>query len=319
VGRSAHGTSASLWDGISWTAQKIPNPPNLSSSFAWLTSVSCTTVNFCEAVGSYTPSGEPEAEHERTLAETWNGTHWTVQFTKNPGLTTWADRLTGVSCTGPNMCEAVGYYTKPLGKVGTFAEGWNGVKWKLQTTIDPTTYTNDLNGVSCTSATDCEAVGNYTTGFRAPNMAVMEMWNGSTWQVQSTSIAGALSSVSCSSSSDCQAVGEIAAGWDGALWTAESFGTPCCNTSYPNLYAVSCPVDGTCEAVGYYYQDVPSAQFALAEVWDGSEWVFQQIPSPSGSTASALSAVSCTAVNFCEAVAPKLAEGWNGTAWTIQT
>ncbi|MGH3421717.1 MAG: hypothetical protein ACRDOD_19245, partial [Streptosporangiaceae bacterium] len=44
----------------------------------------------------------------------------------------------------------------------TLAEGWNGSKWAVQRTVRPAgTVDSFLNGVSCTSAADCTAAGNY--------------------------------------------------------------------------------------------------------------------------------------------------------------
>jgi hypothetical protein len=42
-----------------------------------------------------------------------------------------------------------------------------------------------LNGVSCTSATECIAVGDYTN--RAGNyLTLAEVWNGHVWRIQPT-------------------------------------------------------------------------------------------------------------------------------------
>jgi hypothetical protein len=65
----------------------------------------------------------------------------------------------------------------------------------------------------------------------------------------------------------------------------------------------------------------------LAEVWDGTSWRGQAIPTPKGSTDSSLFAVSCTSRSACTAVghynntAGRVvaeAERWNGTTWRIQ-
>jgi hypothetical protein len=71
----------------------------------------------------------------------------------------------------------------------------------------------------------------------------------------------------------------------------------------------------------------------LAESWNGSSWVIQPTPNPAGSSTAQLNGVSCSdtilaTTPSCEAVGQysgpngdipyPLAEGWNGTAWTIQ-
>jgi hypothetical protein len=99
-----------------------------------------------------------------------------------------------------------------------------------------------------------------------------------------------------------------------------------------SLHAVSC-VSGTaasssCIAVGNYENAITQVGLTLAESWHGSSWVIQPTPNPAGSSTAELSAVSCTVTTSCEAVGQysdpggsveyPLAEGWNGTAWTIQ-
>ena len=105
------------------------------------------------AAGSYTnSSGVGE-----TLAEVWNGASRAVQKTPNPSGSTVAD-LAGVSCTGVSACETAGSYTNSSGDVVTLAEVWNGTKWAVQATPNPSGGTeNILSGLSCTGAAACEA------------------------------------------------------------------------------------------------------------------------------------------------------------------
>jgi hypothetical protein len=68
--------------------------------------------------------------------------------------------LTGVSCTSPDTCMAVGFSTDANGVTTTVAENWNGSSWAVQDTANfASTQLNDLTGVSCASPTACMSVG----------------------------------------------------------------------------------------------------------------------------------------------------------------
>lgn len=70
-------TLVESWDGTSWT---VDASPNVGASTNWLTSVSCLSTTWCEAVGfSQSTSSSPQ----RTLVENWNGTTWTVHASPN--------------------------------------------------------------------------------------------------------------------------------------------------------------------------------------------------------------------------------------------
>jgi hypothetical protein len=216
------------------------------------------------------------------------------------------------------MCEAVGYYDDASDNQFTIGLGWNGSTWIAQATVDPTGFLNQLSGVSCPAATDCEAVGTSLPAFRGQYSALMEVWNGSTWEQQSTSIAGLLNSVSCPSATDCEAVGVVglAAVWDGTQWSVQSYPVPA-NGDSEVLYSVSCMGAKPCEAVAGYYES--TTPLYLAERW-GKLWKVQQAPTPvDAAFPYRLEGVSCVAFNFCEAVSGKIAERWNGSSWTLQS
>lgn len=100
-------TLAERWDGTSWQRQKTLNPPgNTSPSVAPdLLGVSCPVDGFCGAVGSYQPPGAIQV----SIAETWDGSTWTMQPFPVPASSFGAG-LTAVSCTSPRFGEAVGSY-----------------------------------------------------------------------------------------------------------------------------------------------------------------------------------------------------------------
>jgi hypothetical protein len=190
-----------------------------------------------------------------TLAEHWNGSSWTIKATPNPSGTRFG-RLTGVSCTSPTSCTAVGGYSttgafsadKPL------AEQWNATTWTIKTTPSPTGATfATFTGVSCTAATACTAAGGLatTTGASFPSAPLAERWNGSTWAVQATTNPSStgFGGDSCPAATACTAVGQFfAEGWNGTTWTTQ---TPALTTlGEAELFGVSCTAPTTCTATG---------------------------------------------------------------------
>jgi hypothetical protein len=164
-------TLAEGWNGKTWAIHTTPNP---ASPGSYLNGVSCTSASACTTAGYYASSEDGDAE--ATLAERWNGTSWAIQATPNPvradggGLD-----LTGVSCTSASGCTTAGWYESPSGVELTLAEAWNGTSWAIQTTPSPKGSPGSyLNGVSCTSAAACTAVGYYTTSSGSETLAERE-------------------------------------------------------------------------------------------------------------------------------------------------
>ena len=95
----------------------------------------------------------------------------------------------------------------------TLAEVWNGTKWAIKKTPNPsvTTVGSLLTSVSCAASTDCTAVG-YNFLIPPGDLTVAEAWNGTKWKIQPTpNPVGAqqsyLNGVSCPSATGCTAVG----------------------------------------------------------------------------------------------------------------
>jgi hypothetical protein len=199
---------------------------------------------------------------------------------------------------------------------------------------------NELNGVSCTSASACTAVGDdYPSAHTEVTLA--ERWNGKAWAIQATpNPSGAthseLEAVSCTparetSASACTAVGYyynskvspiLAERWNGKAWAIQA--TPAGIQGYE--LGVSCTSASACTAVGYYVNSAGNV-VTLAERWNGKAWAIQATPNPVTSY-SYLDGVSCPSASVCTAVGyydntagytQTLAERWNGKAWAIQS
>ncbi len=202
VGGYSNSTGAQLalaeaWNGKSWAIDRTPNPTGTYGSS--LSADSCTSLTSCTAVGNYLDSTRTIV----TLAEAWDGTKWVIEPTPNPAGATFGSFLDGVSCTSVSACTAVGYYVASDEDEVTLAEAWNGKKWVIEPTSNPTGGSS-LSAVSCTSATECTAVGADIAGTLA------EAWNGATWVIEPTpnpTGGSSLSAVSCTSATACTAVG----------------------------------------------------------------------------------------------------------------
>ena len=197
-----------------------------------------------------------------------------------------------------------------------------------------------LQGVSCSSATACTAVGYYFNA-SGSEFTLGERWNGTSWSIQSTPSPGSygpeLLGVSCPTATDCTAVGTyqavsggpnvtLAERWSGGIWTVQTTPNPTAAGHWTQLSNVACSSASACTAVGYYL-DSSNSEVMLAERWNGHVWAIQSTPSPAGALQTSLSGVSCASSTACTAVGAQitstktltLAEGWNGTAWTTRS
>jgi hypothetical protein len=103
VGEKASQTLTESWNGSAWSVKESANAPE--AEWNKLSGVSCPSASSCFAVGEYrheTLSGSP-----KTLAESWNGSAWTLQSSPTPTGAN-ADPLQSVSCTSSIACTAVG-------------------------------------------------------------------------------------------------------------------------------------------------------------------------------------------------------------------
>ena len=314
-------TLAERWNGRDWRIQPTPNPAGSPSST--LFAVACPAADTCTAVGT---------ANSKLLVERWAGARWRIQSAPVPPGAQFSE-LNGVSCIAAS-CKAVGDYVNSSGADVTLAERWNGTRWTIQPTPNPsgTQFFSALTGVSCTARDACEASGASDAG------AFAERWNGTRWSLQPVPApAGAqfalLFNVSCAASA-CEAVGiyqdssgafvTLGERWNGAAWHAQSTPNPArASTNY--LGGVSCPSASDCTAVGQGNGD--GTPVTLGERWRDGRWRLQAVPSPAGAAENQLNGIACPARNACMAVGTAgptrgvlSAEAlrWNGTRWRNQ-
>jgi hypothetical protein len=268
VGQNTNGSDLALalaehWNGSTWKTQTVPNPSDAAAG-SDLDGISCTSVTSCTAVGyRLINSGT-----QQPLAERWNGSTWTIQATPVPADAD-ESNLDAVSCASATSCTAVGVFSGPS-YLALLAEHWNGSTWAIQDAPNPNGANPDpestsmLNGVSCSSATSCTAVGFSDAAVGIVEHPLAEHWNGSAWTIQTApDPAGTnqnpLNAVSCVSSTACTAVGfagvaatgstsTLAEQWNGSSWTVQSTADPAGVSS--SLFGISCRSSATCTAVG---------------------------------------------------------------------
>jgi hypothetical protein len=305
--------------GAGWSITPSPNPRVPTGQLFW---ESCTGATSCTAVGTYVKASGVGV----TLAQRWNGSTWRIQPTPNPPGAA-VSSLSGVSCTAPSACMAVGASVNRAGAFQPLAERWDGSRWRIQPTPNPSQGGGFLNGVACTSASSCTAVGTSNAGTLA------ERWDGTAWRIQPTPNpsqgGGFLSGVACTSASSCTAVGAsnaftpnartLAERWNGTRWRIQP--TPNPPQGGGGLTGVACTSASACTAVG------ASNAGNLAERWNGRKWRIQPTPNPAGAQFTFLNTVACPSPSACTAAGAyvnssgtfqTLAERWNGRKWRIQ-
>jgi hypothetical protein len=292
---------AEHWNGSAWAVQTVPSPAGARISL--LSAVSCASPAYCVAVGVYISSSGAELG----LTEQWDGSTWAIQATPGPPGAMLVD-LNGVSCFSLTSCTEVGDYSDASGNQLTIAEHWDGSTWAIQPTPNADMSGNVLNAVSCTSATECIAVGWHNGRLPATFSGLAERWRGSVWRLQHTNVTGnsSLEAVSCRSAVNCTAAGVtnhagvtnmLADHWDGSAWTVQPVPAPPGISG--QLVGVSCPSRTGCTAVGSGTNS-RGTLLALAAVSSDGTWRPQATASPTAN--EALNAVSCTLAGGCTAV-----------------
>jgi hypothetical protein len=202
---------------------------------------------------------------------------------------------------------------------------------------------NMLNGVAAFSAQNAWAVGT-SLGFRQPNQALSEHWDGKTWSIMPTPVIGEGSSLYAVSTiphtRQLWAVGNtldtqhspttyqtLAERWDGKQWSVVPtpfFKTDPENTS-DTLYSVSALSPDNAWAVGVYDNGQGLMQTALIEHWNGKQWQAMAAPLPANSGISFLYGVTALSAKNVWAVGVAGTKGrdvtlidhWNGTIWSL--
>lgn len=306
-----------------------------SNPFVGVSSVSCPSAGNCAAVGNYTDNSSNQ--QGLLLTETsgaWAAAKAPLPASANsiPGVF-----VTSVSCASVGNCAAVGSFLDGFnhtqGLLLTEASGvWSAVKANLPADAgsDPTPL---LSSVSCSSAGNCVAVGDYFDNSNHLQGVVLTASSG-TWS-QGVEVAPpnaaanpavGLGAVSCSSDGNCAVVGEFqdsSSNVQGLLltetsgsWTAAAAALPAHAAANPgvSLTSVSCASGGNCTAVGSYTDDSNNPQGLLlteaSGVWGPG--VKASLPADAGAQPGViLTSVSCASAGDCGAVGTYYDDSFN--------
>jgi hypothetical protein len=326
----------------SWSIAESPQAKGaLTKNF--LGGATCVSPSDCWAVGF--SAAELFSGLHQTLIEHWDGSSWHIVESPNTGPTL-INNLFGATCNSSTDCWAVGGSVTPAGDaVQTLIEHWDGTAWSIIPSPNPPNgIFNAFTGVTCTSASQCWAVGYAYVG--SAFQTLIEKWDGNSWTIVASPNGdsthdNALNGVICNSTSDCWTVGGFATSsavqtltehWDGSSWSivssADMPGAP-----VSALFSVSCSSPSQCWAVGQYSVPVPIGSGGnvvlqnLIERWNGSSWSIEP-SAPFPLQNNFFDSVTCNSESDCwtvgviwpqaagQASPTNLIEHWDGAAWT---
>jgi hypothetical protein len=289
------------WTGKKWSLVATPTPGGtLPANVNILTDVACSSAGSCWAAGDYGALNSTDLLLNLLLH--WNGKKWSQVSAPNPDGA--GDKhlngLLAVRCAGPADCWAVGTGANVGSQLNFRDEAlhWNGKKWLSVAVPNPAGVAkedvNQLDGLACTSASNCWATGVYgKAADRALNLALH--WNGKRWSRVATpnpegTQAGAsniLVGVNCSSARNCWAVGSISGAesattatknealhWNGTAWSKAPVPQPggTADGDLSELNSVRCSSPANCWAVGdQQRKNGPNLRQLLH--WTGVKWV----------------------------------------------
>lgn len=317
-----------------WSAQGLAGLPAQATQ-PQLSDVACASAGNCVAVGQYDDAnGYPQG-----LIVTESDGHWSAsEAPLGPGADSDPlEYLASVSCPAVGDCVAVGTYRDASGLQGLIETESNGV-WSASEAALPSPSSSSpdlaLNDVSCSSAQNCVAVGDYHDENNA-EQGLIETETAGNWTASEADLANLstpsdpqveLESVSCPVDGSCSVVGiyldsgnsyegllvaETAGAWQPATEatlpdnasTDNSPGNPAQYDLYLN--SVSCAAAGSCTAVGSYDATSADDVEALTLSETGGAWADAPETAAPADAASdpndALDSVACLSAGNCVA------------------
>jgi hypothetical protein len=204
-------------------------------------------------------------------------------------------------------------------------------------TNPPNVNSAELFGVSCSSASECEAPGHGFYTSTGTVGAVAQKWNGSSWapvtgvEPNHGQKNGILWGVHCPVETMCMNVGSYGTSggqvaWSqrdvSGFWTTWNIGVPG-GATRSELKDVWCTTESNwCMASGWKL--VSGESKAWVARWNTVEWVNASAVEKLN---SALNGISCVSTSYCVAVGQfvqaanlqfqPLAEVWNGSSWSV--
>jgi hypothetical protein len=268
-----------------WSNAKVVALPSGAKGIpdGFLPTLTCVSAGNCEAGGSYTDANN---RVEGLILNETNGV-WTAPSTvkapvgaaANPGVTLYA-----LSCGAIGTCSAAGDYVNTAGSdLAFYADEVNG-KWlqARQVELPANALVKGQNAairsISCPSAGNCSAVGNYEDNnavtSREEGFVDLEI-NGAWHRATEISIAGStnfdpfvsMSQVACAANGRCAAVGSyidandvtegLVVDENGNAWgRGRALELPVNASAFAGatISEVTCVMDSSCAVFGSYYE-----------------------------------------------------------------
>lgn len=269
------------WDGKTWKKIQAAN----TAQQGQLSAMAALGPDNIWAVGDTgSRSGIPHA-----LIEHWNGQQWNVVSSPDQSTSSGflrGDSLAGISAVAPDDIWAVGDYTSSGNHA--LVEHWNGSQWSIVST--PAIETEQwLSKVVAVSTNDVWAVGAFgsTLDGSHTSHALVEHWDGRSWQVIASPNPGASSellTIAATSPTDVWAVGDFTSDgahhgsalvehWNGKQW------------AIVDISNVATRINGTLSAVvALAPDDIWAAGSDIGSAllhWNGQQWQTVPLASPS--------------------------------------
>ena len=308
----------------------LPATAVVTHQFASLNSVSCSSPGYCSVVGRYTDASGGQALLLTESAGTW-GTGVEAALPANARQTDPVAGLGSVSCSSAGNCSAVGSYVDSSGNgpalLMTETRGtWGtGVEAVLPANAATTGQFVGLRSVSCASAGNCTAVGNYNTEISDDGVLLTEtdgQWSPGVKALLPANGAPQdqidLNDVSCPTSTGCAAVGDYvdragnirslvlnrtAGKWSRGLEVAlPANAIRTAGNQLGGLNSVSCTSAGNCTAVGGYWTTGRAGDgLFVTEIHGGWTSGVEAVLRRNAPYGGYLTSVSCASAGHCSA------------------
>jgi hypothetical protein len=281
-------TLALHWNGATWTRFTTLNP--VTNHEVQLSSVSEVASNDVWAVGSYSDS----SWIVHTVAEHWDGAHWTIVPTPPTPSGARSLVLEAVKMIAHDNGWAVGS-ENTSGSNMTVIEHWDGHSWTRVPSPNAAVSINDLRSIAVISPSDIWATGNaYGLG------SIVLHYDGANWALART-VPVNLEALAAASGSEIFNVGyynknsinqSYAEEYHGTTWLQQT--TPNAGTDTVVVYGAAAVSATEVFAVGFHYHTAGSTNQPFAMMWNGTSWVLSQPLAVDSTVLNAVAAIPGT-------------------------
>jgi hypothetical protein len=310
-----------------WHITPTANAATQANDYNSLDAVTVLSATDIWAVGNFNRFSQ---SGQKTLAEHWDGTKWTLVPTPNTAQL--VNVFAGVAAAATDDVWAVGYQEPAPGPYSTLVEHWDGQAWKI---VRSGTFTGVLTSVAAVAPNDVWAVG--STDYVGSGLILH--WNGKAWKQTILNKQVYFRAITAISKNDVWAVGQLtnstgvgdltyAVHFDGTHWSHVATPSPFRQHDLDQDWLTSLTAlssnDVWASAV-WRDGDYGILDHTFAEHWDGSRWQVVHSLNPGGNSkyhdfwgVAALNSQSIWAVGSTglDTIHP-FAEQWNGTAWNL--